>query len=57
MDSLIHTLSLMQKRVTEGSYRKESKHILSHDLSPENCVLFHLFPLPGTDKEQRIYEK
>ena len=31
--------------------------ILSQDLSPENCMLFHSFLLPGTDREQRIYEK
>ena len=48
----------MLKRVTERELLKEIQaDTLSHDLSPENCVPFHSFPLPGADKEQRIYEK
>ena len=31
--------------------------VLPHDLSPGSSVLLHSFPLPGTDKEQRIYER
>jgi len=58
MDNLIHTRSLMLKRITERELLKGIQaDTLSHDLSPENCVPFHSFPLPGADKEQRIYEK
>ena len=32
-------------------------HVSSYDLSPGSSVLFHLFLLPETDNEQRIYEK
>ena len=32
-----------------------SAYILSHDLSPGSSVPLH--SLPGTDKEQRIYER
>ena len=30
---------------------------IGYDLSAGSGVLFHSFLLPGTDKEQRIYEK
>ena len=32
-------------------------HASSYDLSPGSGMMFHLFLLPETDKEQKIYEK
>ena len=32
-------------------------NVPSYDLSPGSSVPFHLFLLPETNKEQRIYEK
>ena len=55
MDSLIHTRSLTLKRVTEGSYRKESKQIPFLMISVLSAAL--LFPGIGTDKKQKILEK
>ena len=55
MDNLIHTRSLTLKRVTEGSYRKESKQIPFLMISVLSAAL--LFPGIGTDKKQKILEK
>ena len=32
-------------------------HASSYDLSPGSGMMFHLFLLPETDTEQKIYEK
>ena len=55
MDNLIHTRSLTLKRVTEGSYRKESKQMPFLMISVLSAAL--LVPGIRTDKEQRILEK
>ena len=41
----------------ENVYSSRSAHVSSYDLSPGSSMPFHSFLLPGTDKEQRIYEK
>ena len=55
MDNLIHTRSLTLKRVTEGSYRKESKQMPFLMISVLSAAL--LVPGIRTDKEQRILEE
>ena len=43
---------VVRRMLTEGVI-----HVSSYDVSPRSSLLFHLFLLPETDREQRIYEK
>ena len=45
---------VIRRMFTEGD---SCMCVSSYDLSPGNSVPFYSFPVPGTDKEQRIYEK
>ena len=57
IDSLIHTSSLTLKRVTEGSYWKESKQVPFPMISVLRtaCSSARSY-FPGTDKKQSLWE-